>query len=184
MKSSILFIGFFCAGVLATPSSTSTATACIASVTPSNLIDNGDFECGLSSWTVDIPDTSARAFIGAPGNTLSHAFEVDLVRASNHTEFGVSARITSDPIPVTFGHNYTLRYWTFFNGPDNGFVGLMINNKPYKTTDARDLGWGAFHFNEFNWTATAPAAEIRFEFLFGPAGSVDTIDTITFLPRT
>jgi hypothetical protein len=130
-----------------------------------------------------IPDTSARAFIGAPGNTLSHAFEVDLVRASNHTELGVSARITSDPIPVTFGHNYTLRYWTFFNGPDNGFVGLMINNKPYKTTDARDLGWGAFHFNEFNWTATAPAAEIRFEFLFGPAGSVDKIDTITFLPR-
>jgi hypothetical protein len=109
---------------------------------------------------------------------------VDLIRASNHTEFGVSARITSDPIPVTFGHNYTLRYWTFFNGPDNGFVGLMINNQPYKTTDTGDLGWGAFHFNEFNWTATAPAAEIQFEFLFGPAGSVNKIDMITFLPRT
>jgi len=95
---------------------------------------------------------------------------------------GVSARVLSAPIPVTPGVTYLLSYATWFDNGNAGFIGLMINDKPYQTVDAGDFGWNSWHLNKFAWTAGPgeTAAVVKFEFLF-VGTSVDRVDAVSFV---
>jgi hypothetical protein len=149
---------------------------------PNNIVPNGDFECGLLDWTLQVPDSSARTSISVESHTWSYAFEVDLLQPAKTTELGVSARIISKPVPVEDGTGYELRFWTYFDGPDNGFIGVTINGGFGYAVDARDKGWGAWHENIVNYKADSSTAIIKFEFLFGMAvKGIDRLDTITLV---
>jgi len=173
-----------CGPTCSTPSPTT--TACATPPTPTVGLLYGDFECGLGSWTVQKPDSAATAGVTTNGpNTGQKSFEVDFHAPAVSPELGVSARITSQLVPVTPGVTYTLEFYTFFDNMDAGFIGVMFNGNPVKTVDARDNGWGAWYVNRVNWTPAAgvTTAAIRFEFLFvSTVSSVDKIDSIKFQP--
>lgn len=116
-------------------------------------------------------------------NTGQKSFEVDFHGPAPRPELGVSARITSQSVPVTPGVSYLLEFYTFFDNLDAGFVGVMFNGVPVRTVDARDNGWGAWHGNQLTWTPASgvTTAAITFEFLFvSTVSSVDKIDSIVF----
>lgn len=160
-----------------TPTSSCTPTATAGVV-------NGDFECGIASWTVELPDPAATYTIAPTGYTGSHSFQINFQPPSVSPQLGVSARVLSAPIPVTPGVTYLLSYATWFDNGYAGFTGLMINGQPKKTTDAGDFGWNLWHVNKFAWTPGPgeTTAVIRFEFLFGGTPSIDRVDSVSFVP--
>ena len=87
------------------------------------------------------------------------------------------ASVNQDLI-VTVGQSYQLTYRTYFDKCDGGegFVGVMLNHQPVKTTDACDLGAGAFKSNSYNFTATVTPLNLRFEFLTSEYPVVMKID--------
>ncbi|KAH8668926.1 hypothetical protein BX600DRAFT_496920 [Xylariales sp. PMI_506] len=170
----------FCAAVLL-------ARTARASCDPidGNAVYNGDFECGyLSSWTLEVPDTSAFALLSTPGHTGSIAFEVELTAAPATPVQGVNARITSNqPIPVVAGATYQLTFWTNFSNLQCGFVGVMVNDIPIWTVDAGDHGAssaGSWEPNVVEYVAATDTAVLKFEYLLGPALCQVQTDTITF----
>jgi hypothetical protein len=148
------------------------------------VVPNGDFECGIASWTPAVPDTAAAWKISSPGATGSSAFEADLLRAPETPELGVSVRVTSATVAVTPGVPYTLTFNSWFDDLLSGFIGVMVNDSPIYTVDATDKGAGAWHLNTVSYTPTTSTVNIRFEFLYGAqhVPSVQKIDTVVFAP--
>ncbi|KAH8666019.1 hypothetical protein BGZ60DRAFT_432182 [Tricladium varicosporioides] len=163
---------------------TCTATVTKPCSTPTAGLIYGDFECGLSPWSTQLPDAAASARVLSPGFTGQKAFEADFNPPSVSKELGVSARLLGPAVPVTPGQTYKLTFATWFDIGSSGFIGIMINNKPYRTIDANDFGMGHWHFNQLSWTAnvTEVSAAPKFEFLFGETKSVDKIDNVIFAP--
>lgn len=171
---------------------TATAPAAPCSTPTDGLLLNGGFECGLLYWDLEIPAYSyAEAYVSSgpePGidfDTGTKALKVIFPSSAVSPEGGVSARITSRSVPVVPGTSYLLKFSTFFDNLDAGFVGVMFNGVPVRTVDARDNGWGIFHANNLTWTPNAgvTTATVRFEFLFNPGvGSVDRLDSVIFGP--
>ncbi|CAG8956532.1 hypothetical protein HYFRA_00003919 [Hymenoscyphus fraxineus] len=161
-------------------------SACTASPTPTAGLLYGDFECGIGSWTVQVPDPAAIAGVTTNGpNTGQKSFQVDFHTPAISPELGVSARLTSQKVSVRSGVPYSLEFYTFFDNMDAGFIGVMFNGVPVRTVDARDNGWGAWHVNRLTWTTASgvTTATIAFEFLFvNTVSSVDRIDSIVFKP--
>ncbi|KAI1193767.1 hypothetical protein F5X97DRAFT_328224 [Nemania serpens] len=151
--------------------------------TQDTYVANGDFECGLAPWVVQVPDTEANYSIAAPGHASSSSFQVQFAPPARSPEKGVSARIISPPVRVVPGVPYRLTFWTWFNNPQAGFIGVQFNNLAYYTIDATDHGWGGdFTLNTVDYTPTNDTVTIKFEFLFNPVPSLDRIDYITFAP--
>ncbi|KAI1132602.1 hypothetical protein F5Y10DRAFT_292980 [Nemania abortiva] len=176
------FLGFGTSAGCDNDKSTLSTRTCPASTTY-NVISNGDFECGYTSWTVQIPDAAANYYIATPGYTGNYSFQVHFTPPSISTEYGVSARIISDPAPVQPNVPYQLTFWTYFDNGDAGFIGVMINDVALYTIDARDHGYGGpFTLNTINYTPTTNTATIKFEFLFGSVASLDRIDSVTLEP--
>ncbi|KAK3941002.1 hypothetical protein QBC46DRAFT_363678 [Diplogelasinospora grovesii] len=122
-------------------SSSSTSNACTATVTPNNLIANGDFECGQAPWTIEVPDRAAFAGLSDVGsNTGDNNFMVGLYSKPATPQLGVNARIISSTFPVTPGVNYRLSFYSEFSSTQAGFIGVMVNNNPIYTVDASDFG--------------------------------------------
>lgn len=84
----------------------------------------------------------------------------------------------SQDLTVTVGQAYQLTYRTFFDKCDQqeGFVGVMLNHQPVKTTDACDLGAGAFKSNSYNFTATVNPLNLHFDFVAGETPVIMKID--------
>jgi hypothetical protein len=159
---------------------TSSSVAC--SPTPTRGFIYGDFECGIDPWTAQVPDPAATTTISSPGFTGNKAFEVDFHAPSVSKENGVSARVLSQATVAKPGQLYKLTFATWFDNGNAGFIGVSLNNRSTTTIDARDFGFGHWHFNQLEWTST-PAdfqTTIKYEFLFGETTSVDKLDSITF----
>ncbi len=62
-------------------------------------------------------------------------------------------------------------------------MGLMLNHQAVKTTDACDLGAGAFNSNSYNFTATVNPFNLRFEFLTDVNPVVMKIDNGMYISR-
>ena len=106
-----------------------------------NLIPDGDFESGLGSWTVQVPDPSAATSLTSPGYTASYAFQVHFTAPATSPQLGVSARIIAPAITVSAGTTYQLTFATFFDNWNAGFVGVLVNDSVSvtgTTVDARD----------------------------------------------
>lgn len=146
---------------------------------------NGDFECGLPPWTVQVPDTSATYSITSPGNTGSNAFEVDLIAPPATPQLGVNARIISPALAVIPNTKYRLTFWANFNDLQCGFIGVQINDQPIFTVDATDHGAasiGTWTVNSVDFTSATAAVTIKLEYLLGPALCHVKTDTISFVP--
>ncbi|KAI0123564.1 hypothetical protein BJ170DRAFT_697387 [Xylariales sp. AK1849] len=153
--------------------------------TGGNIVPNGDFECGLPPWTVQVPDPSAAYSVTSPGHTGNKAFEIDLVSSPSTPDFGVNARIISPGLSVVSGNSYQLRFWANFNDLRCGFIGIMIEDQPVFTVDATDHGAasiGTWTENIVDYTPTTSTISIKFEYLLGPALCHVKTDTITFTP--
>ncbi|KAI0405322.1 hypothetical protein F4802DRAFT_597450 [Xylaria palmicola] len=150
------------------------------------FVPNGDFECGLTPWIVQVPDSAISYLVGAPGYTSSNSFQVRFTPPSSSTQSGVSARIISSPVRVVPNVPYQLTFWTYFDNARAGFIGVQLNDVPVYTIDATDHGWGgSFTLNTVNYTPTSDTVTIKFEYLFGGANgvaSLDRIDHIVFAP--
>ncbi|KAI1162008.1 hypothetical protein F5B18DRAFT_662741 [Nemania serpens] len=151
--------------------------------TQDTYVANGDFECGLTPWVVQVPDTAANYTLAAPGHGSSTSFQVRFAPPARSAQFGVSARIISAPVRVIPNVPYRLTFWTYFDNQQAGFVGVQFNNVARYTIDATDHGWGGdFTLNTVDYTPTNDTVTIKFEFLFNPVASLDRIDSITFAP--
>jgi hypothetical protein len=152
------------------------ACACGSTCTPTpvpcpslGLIPNGDFECDLASWTVQVPDPAATPSIVTPGNTGAKAFQAHLGSSPVSPELGVSARIISETVPVTVGAPATLTFSTFFTEGTEGFIGVQINGSPVLTIDAHDRPVGVWNGFSLDYTPTSESLTVMFEFLFDAA---------------
>lgn len=184
-KSEELYLSACACGPACTP--TPVPQPCTDSWTSgqTNGLIDGEFECGeLGPWIATEIDTAAVAEVDTPGKMgdETYAFYASLQRPRETPEQGVSVRLTSPAVSVIPRVPMKVSYWTFFDNDDAGFVGLKINGLPKKTTNARDLGTGAWNLNEYVWT---PEYEIdghemvvEFEFLFGDVPSVQGVDGI------
>lgn len=167
-----------CGPTCTSSTATSTPTPC---PTAGGLIPNGDFECGLAPWTVQVPDPAATTALTAPGNTGNTAFEVHLTRAPATPDNGVSARIISGTVHAAANVPGLFKFASYFDNLDAGFIGVLINGQPVYTVDARDmLPAGEWHTNQFTYTPTTDDFTVTFEFLFGPYPSIDKIDTVSY----
>ena len=168
------------------PTCTSTTPTTTACPTPTGgaggLVPNGDFECGITSWTPQVPDTAASWKISSPGATGTSAFEADLLAAPATPELGVSVRVTSASFAVVPGAEYTLTFNSWFDDLQSGFIGVMVNGEPIYTVDATDKGAGAWHLNIVSYTPSVASINLRFEFLFGSqhAPGVQKVDSVVF----
>jgi hypothetical protein len=133
---------------------------------------------------VQIPDAAAGYSIIPLGHTGNNSFQMKFVPPSRGTELGASGRIISAPVTVEPNVPYQLTFWTSFDNGDAGFIGVMFNDVPQYTIDARDHGFGPnfFTVNTVDYTPSADTVTVKFEFLFGNVPSVDIIDTVTFAP--
>ena len=163
-----------------TASPTPSPTPCIETL-ENNLISNGDFECGLDPWRVDVPDLAAHASLSTTtANTGSTAFQIRLTSSPANPEQGTSARIKTPVIPVIPGKAARLKFASFFDNLHAGFIGVKINGDAVYTVDAADKGIGDWHNNSVDYTPTNDTVEIEFDFVFEITQSVDLIDTVIF----
>ncbi|KAH6678711.1 hypothetical protein B0J14DRAFT_615374 [Halenospora varia] len=116
------------------------------------ILPDGEFECGLGSWTAQTPDSAAIATVKS-GNAFigDKAFEVVFTPPPKTPQLGVSARLLSKKLDVIPGTTYLLQFYTFFDNGDAGFIGIQINDQPLYTIDARDKGFGFYNLNEVVW---------------------------------
>ncbi|TGJ87839.1 hypothetical protein E0Z10_g913 [Xylaria hypoxylon] len=162
---------------------TATARSTSSTLTQDYFVPNGDFECGLTPWTVEVPDAAASYFLGAPGHTTSNSFQVRFTPPTRGTQFGVSARIISAPVRVVPNVAYRLNFWTYFDNQNAGFIGVKFNGVARYTIDATDHGWGGdFTSNTVDYTPTNETVTITFEYLFVSTASLDRIDSVVFAP--
>lgn len=169
----------------------SEVTAWCGNNPPLGILPDGEFECGLGAWTVEVPDptcsagagSNAAASGGALGNYAWVVNEPEPPVYSN-TQEGVSARILSAPLPVVPGETYMLAFVTYFTEYDLGFIGVMVNDVALYTRDPGDQGQNGptvFSPNIIFWTAGTGVtnATVRIEALFGAAGTM-MVDGVIF----
>lgn len=161
-----------------------TSASC-GSPVPVGILPDGEFECGLGTWTLQVPDTAVTASVTGNAHIGNSAFEVDFHSPAVSPQQGVSARIISQTLQVNPGRSYYLQFYSFFDNPNAGFIGVQINGAAVYTVDARDKGSGGWFSNDVIWVPAAgvTSATINFEFLFvSGTSSVDRIDSVVFQP--
>ena len=167
-------------------------TAWCGSDPPLGLLPDGEFECGLGAWTMQVPDPACEAGVGSNAAATSgwlgeYAWVVNEPQApvSSNTQGGVSARIVSPPLPVVPGETYMLSFVTYFSSDYIGFIGVVINNEGVYTRDPADKpqnGPTVFSPNGVFWTAGAGVtnATVSIEALFALAGTM-MVDGVIFV---
>ncbi|WYZ35735.1 hypothetical protein EsH8_X_000382 [Colletotrichum jinshuiense] len=162
-----------------TCSATPTPTPC-----PSfgGLLTNGDFECGIAPWTLELPDPDVSTGItSASANSGLHSFEARLLRDRPEQVPPLVTRLKSPTVPVQGNVPGKLTFAVWFDNMDAGFVGVMINGLPVSTTDARDgAGWGVWKPVSVDYTPSSDTLQITFDFLYAGVASVVRIDSIVF----
>ena len=171
--------------------SLSEVTAWCGSNPPLGNLPDGEFECGIGAWTVEIPDPSCQASVhsnsAATGGALgSFAWLANQTQPPVHsnTDKGVNARILTPPLPVVPGETYMLSFVTYFTGFGVGFIGVLIDDVPVYTRDPGDKGQNGptvFSPNTIFWTAppNVTTATVNIEALFAETGTM-MVDGVIF----
>ncbi|KAI1089348.1 hypothetical protein F5B19DRAFT_467637 [Rostrohypoxylon terebratum] len=121
--------------------------------TPSNgAIENGDFENGLSPWSIDLVDVMSTGYeISTPGADGScGAFHVAMGRNSQTDDLRANLRLVS-PLTVVppAGTNWTLSFWTrFHTARGASFLELLANEAVAHRVNASDdvANWSKVQF--------------------------------------
>ncbi|KAH9899013.1 hypothetical protein F4778DRAFT_782609 [Xylariomycetidae sp. FL2044] len=153
--------------------------------TNGNLVPNGDFECGIAPWVVQVPDPAARYSLAGPAYSGQNAFQVKLTGPPANQEYGIDARILSQPLPVARGARYRLSFWSYFSDElcRPTFIGFMVNdgNDAIGDVGASDHDYNAYHYNELEFTAKSDSVRIKFEWALGPDVCTASVDTVALV---
>ena len=155
-------------------------------MSPNNLVKNGGFECGLAPWTAgDATNTTHK--LGTSGEASNTAFEFIQVdeegeRATNYTP----SFVTQDVSGLTPGAGYVLSYSVYFDACSNtGFLGVMINNRPFSSYASCDFGGAAadrFAPVKLSFTASVATEQVGFEFAASRPGAIIKVDNVAVTP--
>ncbi|KAK4166846.1 hypothetical protein QBC43DRAFT_10884 [Cladorrhinum sp. PSN259] len=163
------------------------------STVPLGILPDGEFECGLGSWTQTVVDPGVTAGVVSlssyPGSNPNgnYAWRVDspTVPDPANQEFRTSARIVSAAAAVTPGKRYMLSWKSWANVRTNwGFLAVFINDsnvwRRYPTEVPQDAG--VFGQISLYWTAPAgvTSATVRFDAAFLDIGTW-MVDSVLFL---
>lgn len=123
--------------------------------------------------------------LSSPGNGNSgSAFEVTVGPVTSPSD--ATARVIQ-AVPAELldaGATYTVSFATNIVGPDAGFWGVMVNDQPYRTVDARDnAGPGVWNLNSFDYPHPGGAATLKFEIITSEPGSVFKLDDVSMVKK-
>ncbi|KAL8950863.1 MAG: hypothetical protein Q9222_003117 [Ikaeria aurantiellina] len=164
---------------MSTSKTSTTSTTPTCTPTPANnIVQNGGFECGLTSWIAADVSSTTHA-VTSPGDNSPSAYKFDQVGPVDPDSYMHPASVNQD-LAVTVGQSYTVRFRTYFDKctGSEGFVGVMLNHQPVYTVDACDFGAGAFKDNTVTFTAAASPENLRFEFIIGENPATVKIDNV------
>ncbi|KAK1844393.1 hypothetical protein CCHR01_12973 [Colletotrichum chrysophilum] len=159
------------------PVPTPTSTPCTAY---GGLLTNGDFECGIAPWTIEVLDPNVKAGLtSASAHSGTTSFESKLLADRPLQEPVTSTRIKSPRVSVQRNVPCRLSFWVWFDNMDAGFIGVMIDGQPKRTIDARDApGWGVWKEVTVDYTPQNNHVQVTFEFLYGRVASVARLDSV------
>ncbi|KAI1650883.1 uncharacterized protein F4817DRAFT_312237 [Daldinia loculata] len=164
-------------------SSTSTASASpsCTSTSSSKMIENGDFEQGLSPWSIDMVDVMSTSYsLARPGaNGSCGAFHVHMRRNSQTDDLRANLRLVSPLIspPASPGASWAVSFWVRFGSgrATNSYVNLFANGEVAHRVDAADEGATNWTRVEFPYTTASSdrMLQLVFSFALGNAPSND-----------
>ncbi|KAI1654844.1 hypothetical protein F4813DRAFT_392355 [Daldinia decipiens] len=161
--------------------STTSATPSCTSTSSSKMIENGDFEQGLSPWSIDMVDVMSTSYsIARPGaNGSCGAFHVHMRRNSQTDDLRANLRLVSPLIspPASPGMAWVVSFWVRFGSgrATNSYVNLFANGEVAHRVDAADKGATNWTRVEFPYTTASSdhMLQLVFSFALGNAPSND-----------
>ncbi|KAI1472449.1 uncharacterized protein F4812DRAFT_454262 [Daldinia caldariorum] len=157
---------------------TSEAPSC-TSTSSSKMIENGDFEQGLSPWSIDMVDVMSTSYsLASPGaNGSCAAFHVHMRRNSQTDDLRANLRLVSPLIspPAETGVSWAVSFWVRFGSgrATNSYVNLFANGEVAHRVDAADEGATNWTRVEFPYTTVSSdrMLQLVFSFALGNAPS-------------
>ncbi|KAI0019981.1 hypothetical protein F4780DRAFT_779908 [Xylariomycetidae sp. FL0641] len=138
----------------ASSSSTTTTTSsgapaqCTTTPADTGLVANGDFETGLSPWSVDLVDLFTTSYRngtppGAEGSCS--AFAVAMAHNPRTEDFVANLRLTSELLSLPpqqqqpGGGRWNVSFWVMFDRRNAAFLDVAANLVAVRTVRARDV---------------------------------------------
>ncbi|KAI1137423.1 hypothetical protein F5Y05DRAFT_70285 [Hypoxylon sp. FL0543] len=157
-----------------TGTSTSTAASASSSCTSTSAsdgtIENGDFETGLSPWSIDLVDILSTSYsVTSPGaNGSCGAFHVSMKRNTQTDDLRSNLRLVSPLIVLPPpGSEWTVSFWIrFADGTEDSYLNLLANEAIAHRVDARDAGSGNWTRIEFPYVLNGDDRVLQFVFSF------------------
>ncbi|KAI8966489.1 hypothetical protein F5Y11DRAFT_157826 [Daldinia sp. FL1419] len=157
--------------------SKSSASPSCTSSSSSKMIENGDFERGLSPWSIDMVDIMSTSYsVARPGaNGSCGAFHVHMRRNSQTDDLRANLRLVSPLIspPAQPGASWAVSFWVRFGSgrATNSYVNLFANGEVAHRVDAADEGATNWTRVEFPYTtaSTDHMLQLVFSFALGNA---------------
>ncbi|KAG4223788.1 hypothetical protein PC116_g27749 [Phytophthora cactorum] len=143
------------------------------------MIENGDFEEGLSPWSIDLIDMMSTGYsLSSPGaNGSCGAFHVHMRRNSLTNDIRANLRLVSPLIspPAEPGMSWAVSFWVRFGSgrATNSYVNLFANGEVAHRVDAADDGATNWTRVEFPYTTASSdrMLQLVFSFALGDAPS-------------
>ena len=151
--------------------------------TPTNLVQNGGFECGgLSSWTAtDVQNTYHTTTIGDNSDSAFEFLQEGPVAASSSAN---SASLSQQLNGLVVGAVYKVSFSVYFNQctSTEGFVGVRFpgysGSYTFDSCDDGQAAVGKYADTSFTFTAGATSEQLRFEFIVDEPNAIIRLDNI------
>ncbi|OTA62699.1 hypothetical protein K449DRAFT_381984 [Hypoxylon sp. EC38] len=163
-----------------TSSSLTTWTSTLATVSASptcttrsddnGAIENGDFEAGLSPWSIDLVDIMSTSYsVANPGaNGSCGAFHVSMKRNTQTDDLRSNLRLVSPLIALPPpGSHWMVSFWIRFGDRgSSSYLNLFANQAVAHRVDAADTGSGNWTRVEFPYVFNDDDRMLQFVFSF------------------
>ncbi|KAI4860651.1 hypothetical protein F4820DRAFT_452691 [Hypoxylon rubiginosum] len=148
-----------------TATTTSAATSACTAAASDESIENGDFEQGLSPWSVDLVDVMSTHYGTAqPGAEGScNAFNVRMRRNSQSDDLRSNLRLVSPMVSAPPSSRWNVSFWVrWATGDEDSYLNLYANYAVAHRVDATSSNWTRV---EFPYT-TGEDRNLQFVFSF------------------
>ncbi|KAI1417340.1 hypothetical protein F5Y13DRAFT_152549 [Hypoxylon sp. FL1857] len=144
--------------------------SCTSTSTDEGAIANGDFEAGLSPWSIDLVDIMSTSYsVTSPGaNGSCGAFHVSMKRNMQTDDLRSNLRLISPLIVLPSpGSQWTVSFWIRFgDGDSNSYLNLFANQAVAHRVDASDMGSRNWTKVEFPYVLNGDDRMLQFVFSF------------------
>ncbi|KAI0837912.1 hypothetical protein F5Y06DRAFT_57359 [Hypoxylon sp. FL0890] len=153
-----------------TSNTVSASPSCTATSTDDDIIENGDFEVGLSPWSIDLVDILSTSYsVASPGaNGSCGAFHVSMKRNLQTDDLLSNLRLVSPLILLPPpGSEWTVSFWIRFgNGDGDSYLNLYANQVIAHRVDASNTDSGNWTRVEFPYALNGDDRILQFVFSF------------------